>query len=151
MSLTRLGHLQYIFRHYCTHIFKTEKHVTFDRLEYDKTHMNMDRFFLFLKDFGLTHAEVNGKDVDIMNKNDIVLAFKKISPNAKQISFEEFITLIEKVGLLYYDAKEGGYEQRLRKEKEHREKKKLAFEKKQKAKLAKAASKIKEKAGEKEE
>ena len=45
--------------------------------------MNMDRFFLFLKDFGLTHAEINGKNVDIMNKNDIVLAFKKISPNAK--------------------------------------------------------------------
>ena len=84
----------------------------------------MDRFFLFLKDFGLSYAEVNGKNVDIMEKNDIVLAFKKISSNAKEVSFEEFITLIEKVGLLYYDAKEGGYEEKHRKEKEHRQKKK---------------------------
>jgi hypothetical protein len=30
--------------------------MTFDRLEYDKVHMTMERFFLFLRDFHMTGA-----------------------------------------------------------------------------------------------
>ena len=33
--------------------------MTFDRLEYEKIHMTMDRFFLFLKDFQLTAAHID--------------------------------------------------------------------------------------------
>ena len=32
MTLLRLNHLEEIFKHYCTHIFKIGKHMTFDRL-----------------------------------------------------------------------------------------------------------------------
>jgi len=49
--MLRLNHLEEIFKHYCTHVFRTRKHMTFDRLEYDQVHMTIERFFLFLKDF----------------------------------------------------------------------------------------------------
>jgi hypothetical protein len=32
MSLLRLDHLEWVFKHYCTHIFKTGKHITFERI-----------------------------------------------------------------------------------------------------------------------
>lgn len=58
LSLLRLNNLEEVFKHYCTHIYKTGKHMTFERLEYEKVHMTMDRFFLFLKDFDLTTANL---------------------------------------------------------------------------------------------
>ena len=60
LSVERIDNLELIFLHYCSHIFKTGKHMTFERLEYEKNHMTMDRFFVFLKDFGLTTAEIDG-------------------------------------------------------------------------------------------
>jgi hypothetical protein len=35
--------------------------MTFDRLEYERVHMGMDRFFKFLSDFGLTTASIDGR------------------------------------------------------------------------------------------
>lgn len=34
--------------------------MTFERLEYEKNHLTMDRFFVFLKDFSLTAALIDG-------------------------------------------------------------------------------------------
>lgn len=50
-SFLRLNHLEQIFKYYCTHVFRTGKYMTFERLEYEKIHMTIERFFLFLKDF----------------------------------------------------------------------------------------------------
>lgn len=60
-SLLRLNHLEEIFKYYCTHVFKIGKHMTFDRLEYDREHMNTERFFLFLRDFSLMNMDIEGK------------------------------------------------------------------------------------------
>lgn len=51
LNINRIHHLEEIFRHYCTHIFRVGKYMTFERLEYEKVHMTIDRFFVFLKDF----------------------------------------------------------------------------------------------------
>ena len=87
MSLLRLDHLEEIFKHYCTHIFRTGKHMTFDRLEYEKVHLTMDRFFLLVKDFELINMDVNGKSEEIIEKNTVIFTFKKISSNAKDLTF----------------------------------------------------------------
>ena len=65
----------------------------------------MERFFLFLKDFDLITMELKGKKVDVLEKNWVILMFKKISENAKDLNFEKFITCIEKIGAMYYDEK----------------------------------------------
>lgn len=47
----------------------------------------MDRFFVFLKDFALTVAKIDGNNKEVVDKNDIVLLFKKVSVNAKDLNF----------------------------------------------------------------
>ena len=79
--------------------------MTFERLEYEKTHLTMDRFFVFLKDFELILMEVKGKKEEVVDKNNIITIFKKVSSNSKDLSFEEFISCLEKLAVLYYDEK----------------------------------------------
>ncbi len=64
----------------------------------------MDRFFVFLKDFSLTVAKIDGVVKEVVDKNEIVLMFKRVSINAKDLNFEQFISCLEKIGLLYYDS-----------------------------------------------
>jgi hypothetical protein len=64
----------------------------------------MDRFFAFLKDFALTTGKIDGVSKEIIDKNDIILLFKRVSINAKDLNFEQFISCLEKIGLLYYDS-----------------------------------------------
>ncbi len=66
----------------------------------------MDRFFLFLKDFDLTTATIEGKKRDVMEKSSIIALFKKMSSNARELSFEEFIQCIERLAVLYWDEKD---------------------------------------------
>lgn len=61
--------------------------MTFERLEYEKSHLTMDRFFVFLKDFGLTMAKVDGVNKEVIDKNDLILLFKRVSINAKDLNF----------------------------------------------------------------
>mgnify|MGYP001953961317 CR=1 FL=1 len=61
--------------------------MTFERLEYEKSHMTMDRFFVFLKDFSLTSATIDGVNREVFEKNELVLIFKKASANCKDINF----------------------------------------------------------------
>lgn len=68
LSVERIDNLEKIFLHYCSHIFKIGKHMTFERLEYEKNHLTMDRFFVFLKDFGLTMAMIDGVNREILDK-----------------------------------------------------------------------------------
>ena len=68
--------------------------MTFERLEYEKSHMTMDRFFVFLKDFGLTIAKIDGVNKEVFEKNDLVLLFKRTSANAKDLNFEQFISCL---------------------------------------------------------
>ena len=137
LSLVRLSHLEEVFRHYCTHIFKTGKHMTFERLEYEKVHMTMDRFFLFLKDFELTTAEIDGKRKEVVEKQIVITIFKKVSSNARELSFEEFIQCIEKLALVHWDEKlsfkekkKEYYErmQKIKRQNERRRKKKMGEE-----------------------
>ena len=79
--------------------------MTFERLEYEKTHLTMDRFFVFLKDFELILMEVKGKKEEVVDKNNIITIFKKVSSNSKDLNFEEFISCLEKLAVLYYDEK----------------------------------------------
>ena len=65
--------------------------MTFERLEYEKLHMTLERFFLFLKDFGVLKAIVEGVEREVIDKNVIITLFKKVSSNARELSFEEFI------------------------------------------------------------
>lgn len=65
----------------------------------------MDRFFVFLKDFGLTTAVIDGVNREVFDKNELVLIFKKASVNCKDLNFEQFIACLERIALLYYDAK----------------------------------------------
>lgn len=83
MSIMRLSHLEEIFKHYCTHIFKTGKHMTFDRLEYEKVHLTMERFFLFVKDFELIVMRNTDKKEEVIDKSAIITIFKKISSNSR--------------------------------------------------------------------
>lgn len=101
----RLSHLEEIFKHYCTHVFRTGKHMTFERLEYEKVHMTIERFFLFLKDFELTVANIDTKNREVVDKQNVITTFKKVSSNARELSFEEFIQVIEKLAILYWDEK----------------------------------------------
>lgn len=66
--MQRITHLEEIFKHYCTHIFRVGKHMTFDRLDYQKVHMVMERFFKFLSDFGLTVATIDGRQREVVSK-----------------------------------------------------------------------------------
>lgn len=105
ITIDRLNHLDHIFKHYCTQIFKTGKHMTFDRLEYEKNHLAIDRFFFFLKDFNLTSMKTkDGKIREIVEKQEVIKLFKKISPNCRDLSFEHFIIIIEKLGEIYFDS-----------------------------------------------
>lgn len=105
LNINRLNHLEEIFRHYCTHIFRVGKHMTFERLEYEKVHMTIERFFVFLKDFELTVGVFgdNAKPRQVVPKASIVMLFKKISPNAKDLTFQQFIECIEKLAVVYED------------------------------------------------
>lgn len=64
----------------------------------------MDRFFVFLKDFGLTMAKVDGANKEVIDKNDLILLFKRVSINAKDLNFEQFVSCLDKIGLIYYDS-----------------------------------------------
>jgi hypothetical protein len=68
--------------------------MTFERLEYEKLHMTMERFFIFLKDFNLLVAVVDGRQKEIVEKNSVIVLFKKVASNARELSFEEFIQCI---------------------------------------------------------
>jgi len=120
--------LEEIFKYYCTHIFKIGKHMTFDRLEYEREHLNTERFFLFLKDFNLTVTEIEGKPKDIIPKASIMTIFKKISSNSRDLTFEEFIKCLEKIGVIYYDEK-SNYWNKIEEEKLERIKRKKEIEK----------------------
>jgi hypothetical protein len=63
-------------------------------MEYEKSHLTMERFFAFLKDFNLTTAVVDETVREVVDKNDIVLLFKKASINCKDVSFEQFLALL---------------------------------------------------------
>lgn len=79
--------------------------MTFDRLEYEKNHLAIDRFFFFLKDFNLTSMKTkDGKIREIVEKQEVIKLFKKISPNCRDLSFEHFIIIIEKLGEIYFDS-----------------------------------------------
>ena len=84
-------------------MFRVGKHMTFDRLEYDRVHMTMERFFLFLKDFQMTTAAIDDKTREVVDKNHVITAFKKISSNSRELSFEEFVQAIEKLAVIYWD------------------------------------------------
>ena len=77
--------------------------MTFDRLEYEKVHMTIERFFLFLKDFELTTALIDGKRREIIPKNFIITIYKKISSNCTHLSFEEFVQCLEKLAVIYWN------------------------------------------------
>ena len=79
--------------------------MTFERLEYEKIHMTIERFFVFLKDFELTTGIVgdSNKTKEIVPKASVVMLFKKISPNAKDLTFQQFIECIEKLAIVYED------------------------------------------------
>lgn len=47
----------------------------------------MDRFFVFLKDFGLTMAKIDGVLKEVIDKNEIILMFKRVSINSKDLNF----------------------------------------------------------------
>lgn len=47
----------------------------------------MDRFFVFLKDFGLTVGKIDGVMKEVIDKNEIVLMFKRVSINSKDLNF----------------------------------------------------------------
>lgn len=80
--------------------------MTFDRLEYEKVHLTIDRFFIFLKDFNLTSIKAkDGKIREIIDKQEIIKLFKKVSTNCKDLNFEQFIIMIEKLGEVYFDSK----------------------------------------------
>jgi hypothetical protein len=51
----------------------------------------MERFFLFLKDFELTMMKNGDKKEEVVDKNTIILLFKKMSSTCRDLSFEEFI------------------------------------------------------------
>lgn len=64
----------------------------------------MDRFFVFLKDFSLTTAKIDGVSKEVIDKNDLVLLFKRVSVNSKDLNFEQFVSCLEKIAILYYDS-----------------------------------------------
>lgn len=109
--------------------------MTFERLEYEKNHLTMDRFFVFLKDFGLTMAMIDGVNREILDKAQLVLHFKKISINCKDLNFEQFISILEAIAILYYDEKTG-YKQKQQKLQRQRKRRKENYLKKMKRKQA---------------
>lgn len=147
ISITRIMHLEDIFKHYCTHIFRVGKHMTFDRLEYEKTHMAMDRFFKFLQDFSLTTFMYEGKQRELVPKHKLISIFKRVSSTSKDLNFEEFIECLEKIGVVYYDEKER-YADRLKEEDLRKKKLKEALDRKKRM-AAKSIDKTKEASPEK--
>lgn len=77
--------------------------MTFERLEYEKVHMTLDRFFVLLRDFRLTTISVDGRTRELVPKVKIMNIFKKVSSNAQDITFEEFIECLERIAVLHYD------------------------------------------------
>lgn len=43
------------------------------------------------------------KKEEVIDKNTVILFFKKISSNSRDLSFEEFIRCIERLAIVYYD------------------------------------------------
>lgn len=79
--------------------------MTFDRLEYEKVHLTIDRLCVFLKDFGLTVGKMGeGKGKEVLDKQEIIRLFKKVSSNCRDLDFEAFILIIEKIAEVYFDA-----------------------------------------------
>ena len=42
--------------------------MTFERLEYEKVHLTLDRLCVLLKDFGLTSANIEGHQEEVLDK-----------------------------------------------------------------------------------
>lgn len=74
--------------------------------------MTIERFFLFLKDFELTIANIDAKNREVLEKQSIILTFKKVSSNARELSFEEFIQVIEKLAIFYWDGKQNYHQKK---------------------------------------
>jgi hypothetical protein len=60
-----------------------------------------------LKDFNLLTAPIDGKQKEVVEKNSVILLFKKMASNARELSLEEFIQCIEKLAIMHWDEKEG--------------------------------------------
>lgn len=61
--------------------------MTFERLEYEKVHLTLDRLCVLLKDFGLTAATIEKIEYEIIEKKEIVRNFKRLSSNCRDLSF----------------------------------------------------------------
>jgi hypothetical protein len=151
--MERIDNLESIFLYYCTQVFKTaNKQITFERMEYEKTHLTMERFFAFLKDFNLTTATIENTLREIVDKNEIVLLFKKASINCKDVNFEQFLALLEKIAVLYHDSK-GNYKQKMQqiaRERQKRKENNLKNQQRRKAALEAAKQQL-TRGGEKQE
>lgn len=84
-------------------VFRTGKHMTFDRLEYDRVHMTVERFCLFLRDFKATTAVINGRNCEVLENPIIVATFRKVASNARELSLEEFIQCIDRLAIIHWD------------------------------------------------
>jgi hypothetical protein len=113
LSLLRLTHLEEVFRHYSAHVFRTGKYMTFDRLVHERAHMTIERFFLFLRDFQLTHAIMEGVSSEILEKQAVVTVFRKVASNARVLSFEEFVQCIDRLAVLFWDNRESYHTRQL--------------------------------------
>ena len=67
--------------------------------------MTIERFFVFLKDFELTTGTVGDskKPKEIVPKANIITLFKKVSPNSKDLTFEQFINCLERIAVVFHD------------------------------------------------
>ncbi|KAL4445676.1 hypothetical protein ABPG74_006227 [Tetrahymena malaccensis] len=81
--------LHVVYKFYCKQTYVSGKYATFDRVQQETNTMSMGKFFLFVRDFGIVNKN--------LKKNKLVEIFKKNSSNSKDLTFEEFKQILQKI------------------------------------------------------
>ncbi|KAL4493503.1 hypothetical protein ABPG72_007511 [Tetrahymena utriculariae] len=87
--------LHVVYKFYCKQTYVSGKYATFDRVQQETNTMSMGKFFLFVRDFGIVNKN--------LKKNKLVEIFKKNSSNSKDLTFEEFKQILQKISELFSD------------------------------------------------
>ncbi|EAS03072.3 alpha/beta fold hydrolase (macronuclear) [Tetrahymena thermophila SB210] len=87
--------LHVVYKFYCKQTYVSGKYATFDRVQQETNTMSMGKFFLFVRDFGIVNKN--------LKKNKLVEIFKKNSSNSKDLTFEEFKQILQKISEFHSD------------------------------------------------
>ncbi|KRX03882.1 hypothetical protein PPERSA_04760 [Pseudocohnilembus persalinus] len=96
----RKKNMNEIFLFYCRQQYTQAPKYSFDRILYECHTMNLSNFLLFAKQFKINNYCLK------LTKKMLPQIFKKVSNNYKDLTFQEFQIILEKIALLMFEDKD---------------------------------------------